>query len=151
MAGQPQVVQFNYDEWAMYFPELAGSVIAGQAQLYFNRAQLFCDNTPTSIIRNLCERSILLNLATAHVASLNAPMVQNGYTIPSSPLVGRISNATEGSVNVTTQLDVPAGCPQYLAQSKYGIEFYNATAKYRMMSYAPGPRYNPASYYPGNH
>ena len=143
--GHPQVVQFNYSEWALYFPELAGSITSAQAQLYFNRAQLFCDNSPCSIIQNLCEREILLNLATAHVATLMAPL--NGA--PSSPLVGRINNATEGSVTVATQLDVPTGCPQYLAQSKYGIEFYNATAKYRMMSYVPGPRSNPASFIPG--
>lgn len=130
------VVVFNYAEWSSYFPELAASLTQPQAQGYFNRATLFCDNSPTSVIKDLCERTSLLGLATAHVAALNAPL--NGQ--PSSPLVGRINSGTQGSVSVGTQLDVPPGCPQYLAQTKYGIEFYIATTQYRSMRYVPGPQ-----------
>jgi hypothetical protein len=107
------VVVFDYSAWAARYPELASSVSQSLAQQYFNEAQLYCDNTPCSIVRNLCIRAMLLNMVTAHIAALNAPL--NGE--PSSPLVGRINSATEGSVSVGTQLDMPAGSAQWYAQT----------------------------------
>jgi len=129
------VVVFNYGTWAIRYPELYESVVQPLAQQYFNEAQLYCDNTPASIIRDLVQRATLLNMVTAHIAALNAPL--NGQ--PSSPLVGRISNASEGSVSVQTQNDYPAGTVQWWQQTKYGAAFWAATAAYRTMRYVPGP------------
>jgi Protein of unknown function (DUF4054) len=129
------VVQFSYARWSARYPELAKWVSGATAQEYFNEAQLYCDNTRCSIVRDLCERALLLNMMTAHIAALNAPI--NGQA--PSPLVGRIGGATEGSVSVQTQMDLPAGSAQWYAQSKYGLAFWQATAKYRMMMYVPGP------------
>ncbi|NKI68956.1 DUF4054 domain-containing protein [Collimonas pratensis] len=132
------VVAFDYTAWSVRYPELASSVAQPLAQQYFNEAQLYCDNTPCSPIRDASvggQRSMLLNMLTAHIAALNAPI--GGQ--PSSSLVGRISNATEGSVSVATQMDLPAGSPQWFAQSKYGIAFWQATSQYRTMHYVPGP------------
>ncbi|MGF6633531.1 hypothetical protein OKW39_000682 [Paraburkholderia sp. MM6662-R1] len=129
------VVQFSYARWSTRYPELARWVSAELAQEYFKEAQLYCDNSPQSIVRDLCERALLLNMVTAHIAALNAPL--NGQA--SSLLVGRIGGATEGSVSVQTQLDLPAGSAQWYAQSKYGLAFWQATAKYRSMRYVPGP------------
>lgn len=132
------VVTFSYSDWSARYPELASSVAAPQAQLYFNEAGLYCDNTPTSIISDASpggERELLLNMMTAHIAALNAPL--NGQA--SSPIVGRISGATEGSVNVQTQNDYPPGTVQWFQQTKYGAAFWAATVKYRSMLYTPGP------------
>ena len=130
------VVTFSYSDWSLRYPELAGSVSAPLAQLYFNESQLYCDNTPCSVICNLVERELLLNMLTAHIAATNAQI--NGQ--PASPLVGRISNATEGSVSVATQLNINSNSSQWFTQTKYGIAYWQATAKYRTMRYVLGPR-----------
>lgn len=128
------VVMFDYSAWIMRYPEFTTSVPQQLAQQYFFEAQLYCDNTPCSIIQNLMQRSVLLNMMTAHIAALNAPM--NGS--PSSSLVGRISSATEGTVSVQTQNDYPAGTVQWYQQTKYGSAFWAATAQFRTMHYVPG-------------
>jgi hypothetical protein len=104
------------------------------AQTYFDEAALYCDNTPCSIVQDLNERTFLLNMVTAHIAALNAPL--NGQ--PSSPLVGRISGATQGSVSVQTDFQVP-GSAAWFAQTKYGAAYWQATTKYRSMLYVRGP------------
>jgi hypothetical protein len=129
------VVSFDYSAWALRYPELATSVPQPLAQQYFWEAQLYCDNSPGSIIQDVCLRTVLLNMVTAHIAALNAPL--NGEA--SSPLVGRISNATEGSVSVGTQLDMPAGSAQWYSQTKHGLAFWQATVQFRSMRYVPGP------------
>jgi len=131
-------VQFSFVNWAARYPELA-QVGQPTAQAMFNEAQLYCDNTTTSIIPNCAPaypRTTFLNMLTAHLVALNSAL--NGT--PSSPLVGRISNATEGSVTVATQNDYPPGSAQWFQQSKYGAAFWAATAQYRTMHYVPGPR-----------
>ncbi|CAE6857228.1 hypothetical protein R75461_07780 [Paraburkholderia nemoris] len=129
------VVTFDYPVWAIRYPELMASVPEPLAQAYFNEAQLYCDNTPLSPVHVLTIREQFLGMLTAHIAALNAPLTGQ----PSSPLVGRISNATEGSVSVQTQYDVPAGSAQWFAQTKYGAAFWAATAAYRAMRYVPSP------------
>lgn len=128
------VVVFNYSVWALRYPELASSVPQPLAQEFFNEAQLYCDNTSCSIICNLTQRATLLNMMTAHIAALNAPI--GGQA--ASPLVGRISSASEGTVSVQTQNDYPAGSVQWYQQTKYGSAFWAATTQFRSMRYVPG-------------
>ena len=137
-------VTFDYPTCALRYPELATSVTSPLAGLYFAEATLYCDNTDCSVITDLNQRAMLLNMATAHIAALNSPL--NGQA--SSPLVGRITNASEGSVSVQTQFDVPPGSAQWWAQTKYGAAFYAATAQFRVMQYFPGPEYIPDPYRP---
>jgi hypothetical protein len=130
------VVSFNYDNWALRYPELAQYVEDQLAQLYFNEACMYCDNTATSPIADWSvggQRDILLGMVTAHIAALNAPL-----GAPSTPLVGRIASAGQGSVNVTTQNDYPAGSVQWFQQTKYGAAFWGATKRYRRFIYVKG-------------
>lgn len=129
------VVVFDYSVWSTRYPELAPYVTQALAQQYFYEATLYCDNTPCSIITDLVMRAMLLNMVTAHIAALNAPIGNQ----TSSTLVGRISSATEGSVSVQTQFDVPPGSAQWYAQTKYGAAYWQATAQFRSMLYVPGP------------
>lgn len=138
------IVSFDFAGWAARYPELAGAVTPQIAQQYFNEAQLYCDNSPCSPIRDASQRAILLNMVTAHIAALNAPL--NGQ--PSSQIVGRITNAAQGSVSVAAQMDVPPGSAQWFAQTKYGAAFWAATAAYRTMHYMPGPAFLPDPYRP---
>jgi hypothetical protein len=132
------VVAFDYVAWSTRYPDLATSISQPLAQQYFNEAQLYCDNTPCSPIRDDSvggQRSMLLNMMTAHIAALNAPL--NGQA--SSPLVGRISNAAQGSVSVAAQNDYPPGSVQWFQSTKYGAAFWQATAQYRTMRYIASP------------
>lgn len=138
------IVVFDYSSWSVRYPELAASVSAPLAQQYFNEAQAYCDNTPASPVpydsanpTTSWQRPMYLNMATAHIAALNASL--NGA--PSSPLVGRISNASEGSVSVQTQNDYPPGSAQWFQQTKYGAAFWAATAQYRKARYFAPPSY----------
>lgn len=131
------VVTFDYAGWAARYPELS-SVSSGLAQQYFNEAGLYCQNTPTSLVCDLAQRAMFLNMLTAHIAALNAPL--NGQA--SSPIVGRISQATEGSVSVQTDNQYPPGTVQWYQQTKYGSAYWAASAQFRTMRYVPGyPNY----------
>ncbi len=134
MAGP--VVTFDYPTWAARYPELAGSVAQPLAQLYFNEATLYCDNTGTGVITDAPTLTTLLNMLTAHIAALNASI--NGKE--PTPLVGRINSASEGSVSVQAQNDYPPGTVQWYQQTKYGAAYWAATAQYRTMRYVAGCR-----------
>lgn len=131
------VVVFNYAQWVALFPELA-SINQAQATMYFGMAENLCDNSPCGIVPNCpptYQRQTFLNLLTAHIASLFGSI--NGQ--PPNPLVGRISNATQGSVSVATQNDYPPGSAQYFQQTKYGAAYWQMSSQYRTMTYVPGP------------
>src|ERR1700733_9220305 len=96
----PGTVVFNYTEWSARYPEFQ-AVTAPVAQMYFNEACLYLDNSPCSAVFNSAPggaRDLILNMLTAHIAALNAP--QGGQ--PATSLVGRISDASQGSVAVST-------------------------------------------------
>ena len=131
------VVAFNYVGWVTRYPELGAYVSQSLAQEYFNEAGLYCDNTVNSPVTDDTvggQRYMFLNMLTAHIAALNAPL--GGQ--PSSPLVGRINNATEGSVSVQTENQYPPGSPQWFQQTKYGAAFWAASAQYRIARYRVG-------------
>lgn len=129
------VVVFNYQRWAVRYPELSGSITENQAEVYFEEAQLYCDNTACSPVTDLVQRGIFLGMITAHIAMLNAPI--NGQ--PASPLVGRISQATEGSVSVSAEADYPPGTAQWFMTTKYGAAFWTASQQFRTAFYVAGP------------
>lgn len=140
------IVAFNYGNWALRYPELAQYVPQELAQLYFNEAGLYCDNTASSPITDWTvggQRDLILQMATAHIAALNAPL-----GAPSSPIVGRIASAGQGSVNVSTENNYPPGSVQWWQQTKYGAAFWMATAAFRRFRYARGPRRNMDPYTP---
>ena len=124
------VVTFDYITWVLRYPELA-TVAQPLAQMFFGEATLYCNNTPTSPIRDVNQRAPLLNMVTAHIAALNGQ--------PSSPLVGRINSASEGSVSVQTQMEFPPGSAQWFNQTKYGAAFWQATVQFRTMRYVANP------------
>ena len=110
-----EVVQFNYTTWIARYPQFAiPAITEGVAQSLFDEATLYCDNTPTSRIP--CgPRTPILNMVTAHLAQLNF-----GSTLqPLNPLVGRITNATEGSVTVAVDMAI-AGGGRIFRQTQFG-------------------------------
>ena len=136
------IVVFNYATWSARFPELASAVDETLATIYFQEAQIFVDNTDCSPILAAADggfRDTLLNLVTAHIAALNANIGGN----PSSPLVGRINNATQGSVSVGTDYMVAKSDTQaYFNQTEYGAEYWAMAARYRRFRYVSNPARN---------
>lgn len=131
------VVVFDYATWAARYPEFSG-VSPSLAQMYFSEATLYLNNTGCSIVHDGLpggERAMLLNMLTAHIAASNSGVAGQ----PASQLVGRIANASEGSVSVGTQNDYPPGTVQWYQATKYGAAFWAATAKYRTMRYVISP------------
>lgn len=115
------VVSFDYGKFSGLYPDI--NTTFGKAKAGFLNAELILNNTPTSIVVDLCERERLLYLLTAHILSLSSRGAGN---------VGTIGSASEGSVSVgysTASIDkLGAG---WFGQTQYGLLFWMATAKYR--------------------
>ncbi len=135
------VVVFNYPEWIVQYPEFAASVTQPVAQSYFDRLTVggMVDNTPSSIIQDLSQRTTLLNLAVAHLADLS------GSLNPSRRgLVGRISDASQGSVSVRTEYSGNmSDTAAWWNQTSYGAQYYAFTLRFRTAFYIPNPNVVP--------
>lgn len=128
------IAVFNYGAWSTLYPDLATKVDQAQAQAYFDMSgALYVDNTDCSVIDNVGVRLQLLNLAVAHLATINLSAAAGGTGI-----VGRVNSAKEGSVSVTSELNVP-GSAAWWAQTQAGLSLWQALAPYRTMHYVPGP------------
>lgn len=125
------IVSYDYAIWSARYPELSGSVDQILGQMYFDEATMYLDNTDGSIVTDVSRRAVLLNMITAHIAKLNAPI--NGEA--PSPLVGRITNATQGSVSAAADYGVQSASAQFWIATPYGAAFWQASAIYRTFRY----------------
>jgi Protein of unknown function (DUF4054) len=135
-------VAFNYAAWASRYPEFA-YIPAAAAQDYFNEATLYHANDGSGPVSDPGQQSTLLNMITAHIAKMNAPLSTGA---PAPDTVGRINSAGEGSVSVGLDMSYPPGDVQWYLQTKYGAAYWAATRIYRTMQYHAGTRYNPNPY-----
>lgn len=125
-------ITFNYTSWAARYPEFSG-VDPVLVQAYFDEATIYCRNDGGGPVSTSAIQTTLLNMLTAHICQLNAAI--NGQD--SSQIVGRINSASQGSVSVGTEMNLP-GSAAWFAQTKYGVAYWQATAQYRTMRYMPG-------------
>lgn len=137
----PPAVIFDFVVFTARYPEFAG-LSAAQAQGYFNEAGIYCANDACNPAFRVGILPTLLNMLTAHIAWLYAPRGPNGQAgqvgQPASPIVGHISNATEGSITVAADIgNVTEGSPSqaWYMQSSYGASYWYATARYRTAIY----------------
>lgn len=128
------VVVFDYSVWSARYPEFADTVSAGLAAMYFNEATAYLSNTVWGS-EDAGRQAMLLNMLTAHIAFLNAGTGAQ----PATPLVGRITNASEGSVSVAVDMGTVTPSSAWFLQTKYGAAFWAATASKRTMRYIPAP------------
>ena len=138
------VVTFNYTTWSQRYPEFGGGIVPEPlASLYFAEACMFLDNTDCGAVpagAPTYQRDMFLNMITAHIAALNAAI--GGQ--PASPIVGRISQAAQGSVSVTAELvNNPSEQMAFFAQTKYGLAYWTASRQFRTGFYVPGPQAQP--------
>lgn len=131
-------VVFDPATFVTYYPEFA-SVAAGALTNNFNRATLILSNCCGSAVTDAAKRQILLGMLTAHITALT----QGVKGQPAQGVVGRVSSATQGSVNVQTDLGLAPSTSQlkaYLQQTQYGMEFLASTTQYRSAKYFAPPR-----------
>lgn len=127
------VVAFDIAAFRARYPEFS-TVLDATLNAYFSEAGLYLSNTDSSVVADLTIRSMLLNMLTAHIASLNSG--KNGQ--PPSGLVGRVAQASEGSVSVTADMGPPSGSAAWFLQTKYGAAFWQASAAFRSFRYIAG-------------
>lgn len=142
-------VTFDPAEFKASFPVFAGCTDA-QLATYFRIAGLYCWNSTQNPAFPSGNLALLLDLATAHVAWLNAPRDAQGNPsaagAPPSPIVGRINSASEGSVSVGAEW-TGSGSPSeaWWIQTQYGAMWWQATAQYRTARYLPNPTIVPGT------
>jgi hypothetical protein len=157
MSSPHPFVTYSFMDWTGAFGEFSNCSPA-QGQGWFNRASILFDNSacnPAACTPGML--STLLYLLTSHIAWLNAPRDANGNPAatgaPSSPIVGRIDQASEGSVSVHADMgDADAAFPtaSWYLSTKYGAEFVAATAGFRTAIAVSQPTFVPGPvYYPG--
>lgn len=139
----PAAITYSHATWVAQFPEFA-AVTDAMGQNYFTRATFLCQNNaqnPTAGTPGMLES--LLYLLTSHIAWLNAPRDAAGNPAatgsPPPPIVGRIDQASEGSVSVHAEMgDANDGSPSqaWYMQTRYGAEYWAATAGVRTFRYA---------------
>ena len=131
-------VVFDPTAFKLRYPEF-GAVSDGRLTAFFDEATLYLSNADTSPIQSIPRRTTLLNMLTAHVAFLAGALTVNNQAQP----VGRVSQATEGSVSASFDF-TPAtpGTGAWFNQTQYGASFWQATTAIRGFRYVvrPNPR-----------
>lgn len=100
----------------------------------FDEAGLYLSNADSSPVQNVTKRATLLNMLTAHIASLGGLLSADGQPKP----VGRVASASEGSVSASLEYMAP-GSAAWFTQTQYGAAFWQATSSIRSMRYIPCP------------
>lgn len=120
------VVEFDEFEFMSMYPDLSDNAGCSSG-MYFKAACLLLDNTPSSPVKDVNERKLLLYMLMCHIAELK----KRGDGI-----VGTITSAAEGNVNVSV---TPLTNANWYTQTVCGAMYWQATAKYRvgMRYYVP--------------
>ena len=123
------VVVFDPAGFVARYPEFE-CVSASLLNSFFNEAGMYCNNTDSSPVRDLTQRTYFLWLLTAHISALSGQ--PNGLVKP----VGRVSDVTEGSVDVSIDyLKMTPGSGPWFNQTQYGAAFWQASSSYRSFKY----------------
>lgn len=131
------IATFSYPIWAQTFPQFS-NVYEGQVLgLLLPVAESFCANDGSGPANDLNTQLNMINLLVAHLAQL----FFGSTTQPLSPLVGRISSATQGSVSVVVEMPTTPDAA-WFNQTQYGAGFWAMSSIYRRFRVIPGcPQY----------
>jgi len=133
--NQRGVVVFSAADFKALYPAFA-TIADGLLQGDFDVATLFLNNSCCSVVKDAPTREKLLYMLTAHVAAL----LQGENGKPPPGVVGRVSDAREGSVSVGVEYASEMSMSEaYFSQTQYGAMFWIATAQYRAFHYVPPP------------
>lgn len=134
------VVVFDVAQFVMRYPVFAAYNTAnpGGLQYFFDDATLYLNNTDCSPITDLKQRERLLWMITAHLALLGGAAAPGGVGSTATQ-VGRISEASEGTVKASFDMGTSQGRAAFWNQTQFGAQYWMATARYRGFRYiAPG-------------
>jgi hypothetical protein len=126
------VATFSFDDWLARYPEFQDVVSKATATAMFAEATLYLAADASSPVADVGQRTVILGMITAHIAALSQ-----------RDLVGRISNASEGTVSVQTDMGPPSGSAAWWQQTRSGASAWQALAGLRTMHYLPGPAVRP--------
>ncbi len=129
------IVAFDYTSWAAMFPQFSALTEQQVEGLILPLAQQYHANDGSGPVLTASTQTNLLNLMVAHVAQLMFGPNGTG----ANGAVGRISNATEGSVSLQTEFPTEATNAWFL-QTQWGAMYWQACAPYRTMRYIPANR-----------
>lgn len=138
------VVEFDPAAFTAAYPEFA-TVGVPALQMNFDLATLILNNSPRSRVADIRIRKPILLLLTAHMTKLFNG--KNGE--PANDVVGRISDASEGSVSVSAEWASTVGASSaWFLQTQYGATAWQMMAQFRAMQYfmAPTPCYGPPDF-----
>ena len=134
MSVTPGIVVFDPAQFVTAFPAFAFLPVP-VLTANFNTACLYLNNTLCSIVCDEPTRANLLNLITAHVTALLNGV--NGQ--PPSGVVGRVSQATQGSVSGTFEYSTEVTDSQaWWIQTPWGAAAWQALLPYRTARYVTG-------------
>lgn len=129
----PSVV-FDVSKFRTRYPEFENVSDAQLQAMFDDAAALYLNNTETSIVTNLATRESLFMMLVAHMAQLGF----GSKTAPASPLAGRVTSVSEGSVSISGDAPALPGTAVWFGLTKYGIAYWQATAPWRTMQYRAG-------------
>jgi len=134
-------IDYTYAQWIATYPQFSPGVSSDAfANTVYPLAQQYCRNDGGGPVSSVQIQTVLLGLMCSHIAQLLYGPTGQG----ASGIVGRVTDATEGSVSVSADFpSTPANA--WFLQTTFGAAFWQATAAYRTMRYVPGPRrvFNP--------
>jgi len=128
---------FNYPAFIARFPEFS-TVAQATVEAYFAEivVRLPTIATLTGDPTTDATNGLLLNLATAHLTALYSGINGNSP----SAIVGRIDDATQGSVHVHADAGEVPKAAVYWYQTKYGADFWQQSQQRRTFHYVPFQR-----------
>ena len=147
---------FDYATWAQMFPEME-NISPAAAAGYFAMATMYVRNDGRGPIRDPNMQATVLNLTTAHIAKLFANQTAGvpttgGVEPANTGAVGRVSQASQGSVSATLEMMPAEASSAWFQQTQYGAAAWKMLAPFRTMRYI-GPtnrrRFNPPARYYG--
>lgn len=121
---------FVYANWLLLFPQFS-NVTEAQADLLVPTAQAMMCGFINQVTNSGLQMA-LLNYMVAHLAQLSF----GSTTQPANAFVGRISNATQGSVSVATEFPMTQSNAWY-AQTPYGLTYWQLSLPFRLGRYVP--------------
>ena len=129
------VVVFNPTAFKSRYPEFA-AVADATLSACFVEAGIYLSNKDNSPVQDVTRRALMLNMLTAHIAYIGGMLSADGMPRP----VGRVSQATEGSVSASFEGVPPTpGTGAWFQQSQYGAAFWQATSCLRGFRYRSRP------------
>lgn len=127
------VVTFDYTAWSALFPQFSNLTEDQVEQVVLPLAVQYNRNDGGGPICDAGVQTQALNLMVAHCAQI----LFGSATQKVSPLVGRVSSATEGSVSVDTDYGGQPASAAWFNQTPYGAAWWVLVKPYRLGIYAP--------------